>query len=79
MTGPVLAARGIRKSYGRGASRFDALDGVSVEITAGESLAIVGKSGSGKSTLMHLLALLDRPDEGALMVGGTDATKLNVR
>ena len=79
MTGPVLAARDIRKSYGRGASRFDALDGVSVEITAGESLAIVGKSGSGKSTLMHLLALLDRPDEGALMVGGTDATKLSVR
>lgn len=79
MTGPVLAARDIRKSYGRGASRFDALDGVSVEITAGESLAIVGKSGSGKSTLMHLLALLDRPDEGALMVGGTDATNLSVR
>jgi len=79
MTGPVLAARDIRKSYGRGASRFDALDGVSVQITAGESLAIVGKSGSGKSTLMHLLALLDRPDEGALMVGGTDATNLSVR
>lgn len=79
MTAPVLAARDIRKSYGRGASRFDALDGVSVEVTAGESLAIVGKSGSGKSTLMHLLALLDQPDEGALMVGGTDATALSIK
>lgn len=79
MTAPVLAARDISKSYGRGASRFDALDGVSVEITAGESLAIVGKSGSGKSTLMHLLALLDQPDGGALMVGGTDATALSVK
>jgi len=67
----------IGKSYGRGAARFDALKGVSLDIRAGESVAIVGKSGSGKSTLMHLLALLDNPDSGSLLVDGTDATKLS--
>ncbi|WP_167046597.1 ABC transporter ATP-binding protein [Salinibacterium sp. ZJ454] len=75
----VLSARDIRKSYGKGTARFDALDGVSLEVQAGESLAIVGKSGSGKSTLMHLLALLDTPDGGALFVKGTDADKLSVK
>jgi putative ABC transport system ATP-binding protein len=78
-TRPVLAARGIRKSYGRGTARFDALDGVSFEVFAGQSIAIVGKSGSGKSTLMHLLALLDSPDAGAVMVGEVDAKELSVK
>jgi putative ABC transport system ATP-binding protein len=76
---PILAALDIRKSYGRGTARFDALKGVSIDIHSGESIAIVGKSGSGKSTLMHLLALLDKPDGGALLVGGTGADKLNTR
>jgi putative ABC transport system ATP-binding protein len=43
----------------------------------GESVAIVGKSGSGKSTLMHLLALLDSPDDGAVLVDGADAASLS--
>jgi putative ABC transport system ATP-binding protein len=77
MSVPVLSAHDIGKSYGRGSARFDALKGVSVDIRAGESVAIVGKSGSGKSTLMHLLALLDNPDSGALLVDGTDAKELS--
>lgn len=77
MTIPILSAHDIRKSYGRGPSRFDALAGVSLDVYPGESVAIVGKSGSGKSTLMHLLALLDNPDSGSLLVEGTDAKKLN--
>jgi putative ABC transport system ATP-binding protein len=76
---PVLAARDIRKSYGKGTARFDALAGVSLSVYAGESIAIVRKSGSGKSTLMHLLALLDQPDDGTLMVGNTNADELSVR
>ena len=76
---PVLAARDIRKSYGKGTARFDALAGVSLSVYAGESIAIVGKSGSGKSTLIHLLALLDQPDDGTLMVGNTNADELSVR
>ncbi|WP_051477023.1 ABC transporter ATP-binding protein [Arthrobacter sp. Br18] len=75
----VLAVRNLSKSYGRGTARFDALKGVSLQIQAGESLAIVGKSGSGKSTLMHLLALLDTPDGGVLLVKGTDASELSVK
>lgn len=76
---PLLDVRDIRRSYGRGANRFDALKGVSLGIAHGESVAIVGKSGSGKSTLMHLLALLDQPDEGSLIVDGVDAATLSTR
>ncbi|MGV8969962.1 MAG: ABC transporter ATP-binding protein [Microbacteriaceae bacterium] len=75
----LLEARDIRKSYGKGTARFDALAGVSLSVHAGETIAIVGKSGSGKSTLMHLLALLDQPDDGALIVGDTNAEELSVR
>ncbi|MBX0300531.1 ABC transporter ATP-binding protein [Cryobacterium sp. 1639] len=77
MTVPILAARDIHKSYGRGATRFDALKGVSLDIHQGESIAIVGKSGSGKSTLMHLLALLDNPSAGSVELSGRDASALS--
>jgi len=73
---PVLAARDVKKSYGRGPTRFDALKGVSLDVAAGESVAIVGKSGSGKSTLMHLLALLDVPSTGSIELSGRDAASL---
>lgn len=79
MSIPILSAHDIRKSYGRGSARFDALGGVSLDVSAGESIAIVGKSGSGKSTLMHLLALLDSPDGGTLRVNGADAANLSVK
>ncbi|TFD90740.1 ABC transporter ATP-binding protein [Cryobacterium serini] len=75
----VIDARGLEKSYGSGASRFDALKGVSVQVAPGETVAIVGKSGSGKSTLMHLLALLDEPDQGSLQVAGREAKSLSKR
>ncbi|KQO64556.1 ABC transporter ATP-binding protein [Curtobacterium sp. Leaf261] len=79
MDTPVLEARGLTRTYGRGDARFDALKGVSLAVGRGESLAIVGKSGSGKSTLMHLLALLDRPSNGQVMLDGQDAARLSAR
>jgi putative ABC transport system ATP-binding protein len=78
-TAALLEVQDLGRSYGRGANRFDALRGVTLRIGHGESVAIVGKSGSGKSTLMHLLALLDEPDHGALRVRGVDAAGLSSR
>jgi putative ABC transport system ATP-binding protein len=72
----ALAAHNITKTYGKGESLFTALDDVSINIPAGESVAIVGKSGSGKSTLMHLMALMDRPTQGEIVIDGQDAGKL---
>lgn len=68
----ILAVRDLTKGYGHGANRFEALRGVDLTIREGESLAIVGKSGSGKSTLMHLLALLDHPSSGSILLDGVD-------
>ncbi|MFE6254294.1 ABC transporter ATP-binding protein [Agromyces sp. NPDC057865] len=79
MATPILQVDGLHKTYGRGATRFDALKGVSFEVREGESLAIVGKSGSGKSTLMHLLALLDQPTSGTVRLAGRDAGTLHGR
>ena len=76
MTTPILSARDVRKSYGRGSNRFDALEGVSLDIHEGESVAIIGRSGSGKSTLMHVLALLDTPTDGVVELAGDDTATL---
>lgn len=75
----ILEAKDIQKSYGNGENKFYALKGVSLNIYEGESVAIVGKSGSGKSTLMHLLALLDEPDQGTLTIDGQDSQKLKAK
>jgi putative ABC transport system ATP-binding protein len=75
----IIDAKNITKSYGSGASRFDALKNVSFQVARGESVAIVGKSGSGKSTLMHLIALLDKPDAGTIEVDGADALRMKQR
>ena len=73
---PVLETENLVKSYGQGEARFDALRGLTLQISHGESVAIVGKSGSGKSTLMHLLALLDRPSHGVVAMDGRPVSEL---
>lgn len=75
----IIDAKNITKSYGSGATRFDALKNVSFQVARGESVAIVGKSGSGKSTLMHLIALLDKPDAGTIEVDGQNALRMKQR
>ncbi len=66
----ILSARGVFKSYHKDRIEVPVLRGVDVEITAGVVTALVGRSGSGKSTLMHLLATLDRPDQGEIYFRG---------
>jgi len=80
VTAPALALelRGAVKEY-PGSPPIRALDGVDLEIAAGESLAVLGPSGSGKSTLLHLVGALDRPDGGTVVVAGTDIGTLDDR
>jgi putative ABC transport system ATP-binding protein len=76
-SGPVVAAHGHVRRYGDGATAVEALRGVSLGIEAGRLTAIMGPSGSGKSTLMHLLAGLDTPTEGSIVVDGVEITSLS--
>jgi len=67
---PLITLRGLGKRYPTPAGEFQALAGVDLEIGKGELVAVRGKSGSGKSTLLHMIAGLDRPSEGEVVVGG---------
>ncbi|HET6504278.1 MAG TPA: ABC transporter ATP-binding protein [Amycolatopsis sp.] len=72
----AIIAGGLRRSYGSGDAAVTALDGVDLAFRRGHLTAIMGPSGSGKSTLLHCLAGLDAPDEGSIVVGGTELTGL---
>ncbi|XBQ17613.1 MAG: ABC transporter ATP-binding protein [Oceanicaulis sp.] len=73
----LLRATDLSKSFGAGETRVEVLRGVSLQIEAGETVAITGESGSGKSTLLHLIGLLDAPDFGKIEIGGEDVSRLN--
>ena len=75
----LVRARGLRRDYGRGESLVRAVDDVDLEVTAGETLAVMGPSGCGKSTLLHLLGGLDRPSAGELWLGGRRVDQLAER
>jgi len=75
----VVRARGLRKEYGKGEGLVRAVDGVDLDVAAGETLAVVGPSGCGKSTLLHLLGGLDRPSAGELWVNGRRTGRLGER
>lgn len=70
---PVMQAVNLIKTY---EGDTNALNGVSLSVQRGESVAIVGKSGSGKSTLMHILATLDKPTSGELIIDGRSTSEL---
>lgn len=76
---PLLNLSGVTKRYdspGKAAG-LTVLNGVSIEVTQGESLAIVGPSGSGKSTLLHIMGTLDRPTSGTVVLNGQDLAALD--
>lgn len=73
----VIRAEGVGKTFAEGILHVDVLRSIDLVVQRGERLAIVGASGAGKSTLLHLLAGLDRPTRGRILVDGQDLAQLN--
>ena len=67
---PLIALRNVTKVYGQGATKFQALKGVDLDIAAGDFVAVMGPSGSGKSTTMNILGCLDVPSAGTFLFRG---------
>jgi putative ABC transport system ATP-binding protein len=76
-TGVAVEARDLTRRYGEGKTAVEALRGVDIDVRSGELVAVMGPSGSGKSTLMHILAGLDKPTSGTVMIAGTEITRLD--
>ncbi len=76
---PVIRVSDVHKYYDLGETRVHALRGVSVEVRAGEFVAVMGASGSGKSTFMNILGCLDKPNSGQYLLEGTDVSQLEKR
>ena len=83
MTAPVLSARELTRHYAVSRGLFkphatvQALNGVSFELQAGKTLAVVGESGCGKSTLARALTLIEEPSSGSLQIAGQEVTGAN--
>lgn len=73
----ILQVIDLKKYYRQGENVIKALDGVSLEINAGEFVAVVGTSGSGKSTLLHMMGGLDNPTSGKVLINGEDISGKN--
>lgn len=73
----MLEVRNLQKSYETPQGKIRVLDGISLDLTNGHSLALMGESGSGKSTLLHLIGGLDTPDEGQILLDGKDVGTLS--
>ncbi len=73
----IISVRDLYKLYRVGDSVVRALDGISLDIREGEFCAVVGTSGSGKSTLLNMLAGLERPTKGEVVIGGSHIEKMN--
>ncbi len=77
VSGVVVEAHELERRYGEGETAVHALRGVSLNVTRGHLVAVMGPSGSGKSTLMHILAGLDKPTSGTVTIAGTEITSLD--
>ena len=77
MSDPMVQIRELTRVFRQGEIDVTALNGISLDIAAGEFVALMGPSGSGKSTLLHLIAGIDRPSSGQCIVQGTDVAGLS--
>ena len=73
----MVSLSGLSKGFGVGETRVEVLKDLDIEVEKGQMLAIVGPSGVGKSTLLHIIGLLDRPDDGRLELGGREVGRLD--
>lgn len=76
---PLLSSRVLSKAYVNQVETIHAVDGVTLSVSAGEFVCLHGASGSGKSTLLHLLAGLDEPDSGSVLIDGVEVDAKNTR
>jgi putative ABC transport system ATP-binding protein len=72
----AIEVRDVHKSYRRESQEVKVLDGLSLDVTPGDYVALMGPSGSGKTTLLNLIGGIDQPTRGSIHVGGTDIAKL---
>lgn len=79
MAQPIIQVQDVNKEYGKGKNTVAALKDVNIEIQKGEFVAIVGPSGCGKSTLLHVMAGLEQPSGGRILVDGVDVTLISER
>ena len=79
MTDSQIELRGVTRTYGEGEALVRALDGVDLDIQAGEFLALAGPSGSGKTTLLNMIGSIDAPSSGQILFEGTDLAALSNR
>jgi putative ABC transport system ATP-binding protein len=78
-TANAVVLQGIRKAYERDSQQIVVLDRITLSVPSREFVALMGPSGSGKTTLLNLIAGIDRPTSGGVLVGGTDVTALSER
>jgi putative ABC transport system ATP-binding protein len=74
---PIISLRGVTKTYGSGATAFQALKGIDLDVAQGDFVAVMGPSGSGKSTAMNILGCLDVPTSGAFRFKGVPVETLD--
>ncbi len=77
MSDPLVSIRNVHKVFHRGSERIDVLQGVNLDVPAGDFLALMGPSGSGKTTLLNLIGGLDKPTDGTIVVAGERVDRLS--
>lgn len=79
MVNPIIRIEGVNKEYGKGKNTVAALKDINIQINPGEYVAVVGPSGCGKSTLLHVMAGLEQPTNGRILLDGVDVTLISER